>query len=184
MDDDKKKTEEELEKLLKAIEKLEEDSKNQNKKKRKRRSFIAIEFGGVFHHNRFINFIFSFILNLAIAYTVIEVFSFATYDDFLYIVLFILAYSILEYILRLYLYLKHFKWIIKSFGTLFYFVYILIFYFLDYYVFVNVIEFDQAVLLMAFITLFTVIRYFISMFLRRRLRWLYGNHSWRISYWS
>lgn len=170
MDDPKKMQEEELEELLKAIEELEKHTEDNKKKKPPKKPFIAVEFGGVFHPNRVINFLFGFLVNLTVAFTVIEVFSLATYDEFYYIVLFMLAYSAMEYVLRLYLLINHFKWIIRSFGTIFYFGYIIIFYVLDYYVFTNTIEFDQGILLMVFITMFTIVRYFVALTIRKKLR--------------
>ena len=56
----------ELENLLKAIKELEKNKTNDDKDKKK--GFIAIEFGGVFHHNIYINFVFTFILNLTLSF--------------------------------------------------------------------------------------------------------------------
>ena len=63
----------ELENLLKAIKELEE---NKNKEKANtKKGFIAIEFGGVFHHNLYINFAFTYILNLTLAFIIIQLFN-------------------------------------------------------------------------------------------------------------
>ena len=63
----------ELESLLKAIKELEEAKKDENGVNKKK-GFIAIEFGGVFHHNLYINFIFTFILNLTLTFILIQLF--------------------------------------------------------------------------------------------------------------
>ncbi|QMS84880.1 hypothetical protein [Candidatus Xianfuyuplasma coldseepsis] len=164
--------EEELEELREVIKKLEELQKQQNKtpKKRPRRPFIAIEFGGVFHHNRIINFVFSFILNFTFAFFVIEIFDFAVYSDIINMVALMLLYSVVEEFYRTYLLMKHFSLILKSFGTIFFFGYIVIFFVLDQYVFIKTFNFVNGTLLAFFVLIFTLTRYFFGTYLRRFLR--------------
>lgn len=172
MNEDNKKdnnTDEELDELLKAIEKIEEESKN-NKGKKRKRSLLAIEFGGVFHHNIILNFLFSVLLNFALGYLIIEIFGLAEYDSLLYLFLFILGFSFIEYFYKHYIMLKHFSLILKSFGTIFYFGYILIVYVLDLYVFKESFSFNEGVFLMVYITFFTIIRYFLSVYMKRKIR--------------
>jgi hypothetical protein len=165
-------TEEELEELKEVIKKLEELQKKQEKKpgKRPRRPFIAIEFGGVFHHNRLINFWFGFIVNMFFAYFVIELFEFATYNDILYLAGLVLLYSIVEEVFRTYLMMRHFSLIMSSFGTIFYFGYLFIFFALDQYIFVDNFDFINATLLVFFVLIFTILRYVFASYLRRYFR--------------
>lgn len=162
-------SEEELDELLKAIEELKERdlaSKHKNKK----RSLLSIEFGGVFHHNPFLNFMFMLLLNFALAYLLIELFNLAEYQSIFYLVLFILIFTVAENIYKHYIMVNHFRLIIKSFGSIFYFGYILIAYVLDRYVLQSYFEFTEGVLLMVFITFFTIIRYFVSVYMKRKIR--------------
>lgn len=159
----------ELENLLKAIQELETASKDDLETKKKK-GFIAIEFGGVFHHNVYINFSFSLIFNLTLTFLLIEVFNFATYDNIIYIALFALAYTIIETYYRMYLLMNHFQFIVKSLGFVFFFGYIIIFFVLDKYLFVRSIDFINETLFVVFVGLFTVIRYVLSSMLRQNFR--------------
>jgi hypothetical protein len=164
--------EEDLAELKDVIKKLEELQKQQKQSggKPPRRPFIAIEFGGVFHHNPIINFLFGFVVNLFFAYTVIEVFQFAKYTDLLYLVLLVLLYSVVEEVFRTYVMMRHFSLVMRSFGTIFYFGYLVIFYLLDQYVFVSSFRFINATLLVFFVLIFTILRYFFGTSLRRYFR--------------
>jgi len=167
-----KQSEEDLEELREVIKKLEELQKQQDpskKKKRPRRPFFAIEFGGVFHHNRIVNFLFNLVLNFTFAYFVIEIFHFATYSDIMNLVLLIVVYSVFEEMYRTYLLTNHFSLIIRSFGTVFFFGYVLIFFLLDQYVFIQPFNFVNGTLLAFFVLIFTIIRYIFSMYVRRYL---------------
>jgi hypothetical protein len=168
---DNRSKEEELEELREVIKKIEELQKQKGQKpKQPKRPFIALEFGGVFHHNRIINFIFSYILNFTFAYFVIELFDFAEYNDILYVALLMLIYSVLEEIFKTYILIKHFPLIIRSFGTIFFFGYILLFYILDQYVFINTFNFINATLFTFFVIIFTIARYVFGTTLRRYFR--------------
>lgn len=158
---------EELESLMKAIEELE---KLKIKEGKRPRNLISIEFGGVFHHNIYINFIFSFILNLSLIYLVIELFNFANYTDIIYIVVLAFVYTIFESVYRVYVLNNHFSFVIKSLGFVFYFGYVVIFFVLDEYVFGDSFNFYNETLLSAFVAIFTLVRYIISTILIRYLR--------------
>lgn len=164
-------TDEEIEELREVIKKIEKLQKDKDKKQKKpHKPFIAIEFGGVFHRNRLVNFVFSFILNFTFAFFVIEIFSFAIYSDILIMLLVILTYSVLEEIYRTYILMKHFPLILKSFGTIFYFGYLLIFFILDQYVFIQDFNFVNGTLLAFFVLFFTSARYLFSTGLRQYFR--------------
>ncbi len=168
----KETSEEELKELKEVIRKLEELQEHQKQvpKKRPRRLLLAIEFGGVFHHNRIVNFIFGFILNFTFAYFVIEIFDFAVYNDIINMLALIFVYSVIEEIFRTYILMKHFSLIIKSFGTIFFFGYIIIFFILDQYIFIKTFSFRNGTLLAFFVLIFTLTRYFFGTYLRRYLR--------------
>ena len=158
----------ELENLLKAIKDLEE---NKNKEKdNKKKGFIAIEFGGVFHHNLYINLVFTYILNLTLAFIIIQIFNFASYDNIIYVALFILGYTIVESIFRLYVLMNHFQLIVKSLGFVFFFGYVFIFFTLDQYIFGETIFFINETIFVVFVGMFTIIRYVLSYLLRQNFR--------------
>jgi len=159
----------ELESLLKAIQELEEN-KIQEEGVKSRKGFIAIEFGGVFHHNLYVNFIFNFIFNLTLTYLLIELFNFATYDSIIYVILFILSYTIIESVFRIYVLMNHFQFIIKSVGFVFFFGYVIIFFILERYLFIGTIDFADESVFVVFVGMFTTIRYVLSYLLRQNFR--------------
>ena len=159
----------ELESLLKAIQELEKANKEDLGAKKKK-GFIAIEFGGVFHHNVYINFVFNLIFNLTLTFLLIEVFNFATYDNITYIALFVLTYTIIETYYRIYILMNHFQFIVKSLGFIFFFGYVAIFFVLDQYLFIRSIDFINETLFVVFVGLFTIIRYILSTMLRQNFR--------------
>lgn len=159
----------ELESLLKAIKELEK-AKSENDGNKKKRNFIAIEFGGVFHHNSYINFSFSLIFNFTLTFLLIELFNFATYDSIIYIVMFVFIYTLSETAYRLYILMNHFQYIVKSLGFIFFFGYVFIFFIMDQYIFVRTIDFINETLFVVFVGLFTVIRYVLSSMIRQNFR--------------
>lgn len=159
---------EEIENLLKAIEELEKTK--QKSRESKPRNLISIEFGGVFHHNIFINFIFSFILNFTLIYLVIEIFRFAEYTDIIYIIILAFTYTFFETFYKTYVLLNHFSFVIKSMGFVFFFGYVAIFYTLDVFVFGDLFSFYNEALLIAFVSIFTIVRYIIGNMLIKNFR--------------
>jgi hypothetical protein len=158
----------ELESLLKAIKELEENKNKEGNNKKK--GFIAIEFGGVFHHNLYINFVFTFILNLTLAFILIQIFHFASYDSIIYITLFLLGYTLVESVFRIYVLMNHFQLIVKSLGFVFFFGYVFIFFALDQYIFGETVSFINETLFVVFVGMFTIVRYVLSYLLRQNFR--------------
>ena len=158
---------EELASLLKAIEEFE---KRKSEKREKPRNLISIEFGSVFHNNMYINFTFNFVLNLTLIYLVIELFRFAEYTDIIYVVILALVYTLFESIYRMYVLFNHFSFVIKSLGFIFYIGYVAIFYTLDIYLFGDTFSFVDETLLIAFVAVFTLVRYIIGTMLIRYFR--------------
>lgn len=168
---DSPQSEEDLEELREVIKKIEELQKQkQHNPKKPRRPFLAIEFGGVFHHNQLINFTFSFIVNFTLAFFVIEIFNFAKYIDIIYMVGLVLIYTIVEEVYKTYILMRHFPLILRSFGTVFYFGYLVIFFILDQYVFVQSFNFVNGTLLAFFVLIFTICRYLFGTALRQYFR--------------
>lgn len=162
-------TDEELEELMETIKKLEEEQ--QKKKKKRPKGLLVIEFGGVYHTNPVIDFLFSFIMNVTISVIIIEVFGLATYQNELVFIAFIGVYSILELFVKQFLTVYFLQYIIKSFGFVFFIGYLIIFYIVDQYLFTGkLFNFNHEYFIVAFVTLFVLIRYFLGTQIRRRLR--------------
>lgn len=162
-------SEEEIEELIKELKELEKE-RNKNKKKRPR-GIIAIEFGGVYHPNRVINFVFSMLINVTLSYVIISLFNFANFETIYYFLGFILTYSIIEWYIRDYITHNHLQYVIKTFGMVFYFTYLLLLYIIDIYVFVNrSFEFKHETQIVAFLTIFVIVRYIMSVSIRRYFR--------------
>ncbi len=162
-------TEEELEELMETIKKLEEERKKQQKKAPK--GLLVIEFGGVYHLNPIINFLFSVLINLTLALIIIEFFGFATYKNELTFIGFIVTYSVIEEFAKNFVTMRYLQYIIKSFGFVLYLVYMVIFYLIDQYIFINgTFDFKHEYYIVAFVTIFVLSRYFIGTSIRRSLR--------------
>lgn len=173
-EDKKRTTQEELDELkevMKKLKKLQEENKKGSQDKKSRKPTIAIEFGGVFHKNRYVNLVFSAIVNLFFAYFIIEIFSFADYHDKIYVLILLMCiYTIIEEMYRNMLLRYYFKYIIKSFGTIFFFGYLFIFFVLDQFVFIQEFNFFNATLLAFFVLIFVIVRYFFGTGVRKYLR--------------
>lgn len=160
-----------IEELMKELQKLEETKKQQQGgKKSKMPKMITIEFGGVFHPNLIVNTVFYFILNLAIMSILFELLSFAVYQDSIFIIMFVAAYTLLEMMFRIYMMTHHLKLVFKTFGLIFYIGYLFIFYVLDSFVFDRYLYFLNETLLVVFVAIFAFIRYIISFYIRQNFR--------------
>ena len=132
--------------------------------------FIAIEFGGVFHHNIFVNFVFNFILNLTLAFSINEIFHFITFDSIIVFIVFMLLYTATETFYRSYILMNYFQFVIKTFGFIFYFGYVAIVYMLEAFVFVDTLNFEEGSYLVVFVGMFTIIRYVLGSLIRQNFR--------------
>jgi len=161
---------EELEELIETLKKLEEERSSREKQNKKKPSIITIEFGGVFHTNIIVNFLFQLVINITLAYCVIQFFHFAEFKDIYMYLLFIGVYTVIENIVKTFITIKFFKYIIQSMGFILYLSYLGIFYVLDVYLFTNTFTFTHAYHIVAFVTIFVVFRYFIGTWIKRYLR--------------
>lgn len=165
-DQDIEKEQKKLEDLLKTIKALEEKKKQKGKKSRKR-NIIAIEFGSIFHHNPWLNLLGYFVLNMTVIYTVLTVFQFGEVNTLLTVILFSLSYTLLEFAFRTYILMKHFKIVLKTFGFIFYFGYLIIFYLLNTYVFIENVAIYDEISIVVFVGMFILSRYIISKLIRQ-----------------
>jgi hypothetical protein len=171
----KKSSKEELDELKEVMNKLqklqEEKRKRESNQKKPRRPVIAIEFGAVFHPNPYVNLVFTAIVNFVFAYFVIEFFHFAEYYNKIVVLLILMAiYTVLEEIYKNMILRYYFHLIIKSFGTVFFFGYLLIFFILDHYVFIQDFNFINGTLLAFFVLIFVITRYLFGSSVRKYFR--------------
>ena len=168
--EESKEEQQNLEELREVMKKLEEMSKNQPPKKQRPR-MIAIEFGGVFHHNRIINFVFTFILTFTIGFFISEIFNFVTYRDIIYFAGAILLFNIFEEIVKTYFLMRFFRIILRTFGTAFYFIYVLMFFIIDQYMLVDTFHFVNEITLAFFVLFLAITRYVLGQLIRNFLRY-------------
>jgi len=161
---------EELEELIETLKKLEEERSKRENHNNKKPSILTIEFGGVFHTNIVVNFLFQLIINITLAYLVIQLFKFAEFKDIYMYLLFIGVYTVIESTIKTYITIKFFKYIIQSMGFLLYLVYLTLFFILDVFVFTNTFTFTHEYHIVAFVTIFVVFRYFVGTWIKRYLR--------------
>lgn len=162
---------EELEELIETLKKLEDErNKQEEKNNKKRPNIVTIEFGGVYHTNIIVNFLFQLVINISLALLVIEVFQFAEYKDIYMYLMFIGVYTVVEAVIKTIITVKFFKYIIQSMGFILYLSYLLIFYVLDVYIFTETFTFTHAYHIVAFVSIFVVFRYFIGTWIKRYLR--------------
>ncbi len=162
----------ELEELIETLKKLEEEKrKSEKNNKNNRGKMFVIEFGGVFHRNIIINLLFTFVMNVSLSYLIIELFGFAEYSSILTYIAFIALYTLFEGLIKTYMTIKLFKWIIQSMGFILYLVYISLFYVLDIFLFKgNSFTFTHEYHIVAFVTIFVIVRYFVGTNIKRYLR--------------
>lgn len=167
-------TQKEIEKDLKRVmEELKKQQSNKRKKGKRPRVF-AIEFGGVYHHNRIVNFLFSFLFNMTLVFALLELLQYATYDSLWTLLGVVLTFTVIESAFRLYVFSQHFKLILQSFGTVFYFGYVMIFYMIDQFVFTQSFNFINELVLVFFVLIFSIARYGFGLLIRRFIR-----HGWK-----
>lgn len=162
---------EELEELIETLKKLEDErNKREDQNNKRKPNILTIEFGGVYHTNVIVNFLFQLVINISLAYLVIQVFQFAEFRNIYMYFLFIGVYSVIEGIVKTIITLKLFKYIIQSMGFILYLSYLIIFYVLDVYVFTRTFTFTHAYHIVAFVSIFVIFRYFIGTWIKRYLR--------------
>ncbi len=160
--EDLEKDRQQLEALLETIKRLEEEKRKRRKKPKRPKGMIAIEFGTVFHPNMVLNFLGYYMLNLTIIYTVVELFAFGAFRDLQTVLLYVLAYTAIETVFRMYMLMNHFQFVVRSLGFIFYLGYLTIFYVLNVYVFPGSVIIFEDVFFVTFVALFIFFRYVLS----------------------
>ncbi len=162
---ERKDKEKELEELLKTLKKLEEEKKKTSRKSKANR-MIMVEFGASFHSNGFINFIMYFLMNLVVITGLFELFNLVDFQRTLgSVVLFALLYTFLEMLFRNYVLLNHFRFVLRTFGFIFFFGYLTIFFLLERYAF-EFITFPTETHIILFVAVFITVRYVLSHLIR------------------
>ena len=148
----------------KLVEEMKQLKKQKNaKKKPKGPKIIKVEIGTLFHNNPLFNLLMYFSLNLVVIYSIMELFDFVKFKaDLIIVLLFVLTYTVIETAFRQYLVKNHFKFVLRTFGFVFFFGYLSIFYLLDVYIFEENIRFVNETLLVIFVGFFIVFRYILS----------------------
>ncbi len=172
-EEEKQKELEDLLKQLRDLQKQKEDLKQQQTKKSR---VLMVEFGAIFHRNGLINFVMYYMLNLVIIYSLSELYNFFEFSGILIdLMLFVGLYTLVEIIFRAYIVSNHFRFVLRTFGFIFFFGYLTLFYFLEQYLFAGLFKFTNENLFVVFITSFILIRYVFSHLIRhtmsKYMRW-------------
>jgi len=162
-----KEKEKEIEDLLKQLRDLEKQKQSSSKKKKRPRGMIMIEFGTRFHPNGLLNFAMYFMVNLLVIYGLSELFDFTQFTgDLIDIIAFVGVYTLIEILFRHYVVHNHFRFVMRTFGFIFFFGYLTTFYLLENYIFIDVFNFRHETMFVMFISLFVVFRYLLSHIIR------------------
>ncbi len=157
-------SEEEKEKLLQQLKDI--NKKTQNNKPPRQR-LVMIEFAGRFHPNGLINTAMYFMVNLVVIYLLVEWFGSVGFSGVLIDLLFFVGlYTVVELIFRNYVTFYHFNVVMKSFGFIFFFGYLTLFYLLEQYIFLSLLRFETETMFIVFIATFIITRYIISHVIR------------------
>lgn len=159
---------EQLEALLKAIKAIEAEKKKKGSKGPNKRPILAIEFGGVFHPHPLVNLMVYYVLNLTVIYGVATLFGFGDFSDSLAtVLLFSFIYTIFETFFRAYVIMNHFRFVMQTFGFIFYAGYLTLFFLIDWFIFPNSVRFVNATLFVVFVMMFVFFRYIIAQLLKQ-----------------
>lgn len=158
---------EQLEALLKAIKAIEAEKKKKGFKSPKKRPVLAIEFGGVFHTHPLVNLMVYFLLNLTVIYGVATLFGFGTFSNLTTVLMFAFLYTLLETFFRAYVIMNHFRFVMQTFGFIFYAGYLTLFFLIDWFIFPNSVSFVNATLFVVFVLMFVFFRYLIAQLLKQ-----------------
>jgi uncharacterized membrane protein len=152
-----------LKKPKKSIQETKNDKeplKKQGTKKGKNNRLIMIKIGGAFHANFFINFILTYFINLTLIMTLMTLLFLGSFPAALWVPLtFTFVYSLSEFLFRELIMLNYTSLVIKSFGTLLYFGYVILFYLIDQFVFSFHQIFNGEAEVAAFTGIFMIVRY-------------------------
>lgn len=140
--------------------------------------FFIFEFGRVYHRNLVLNFILKYGVNLTVMLAMATFLGVADFGSRLEIVLgFVFSYTLLESLVQRYIILRHMPLALKTFGLLFFLVYLMLLYALDTWGWTMLSVFSNETDLIVFTASMIVVRFFVVSVLRRlRDRGVYHGH--------
>ncbi len=132
------------------------------------RPFFVLEFGRILHRNRFINFGLMYSVNLTVMLAVGTFLSVADFGSRLEVFLgFVLSYTLLEALFQRYVIVRHLPLALKTFGLLFFLVYLMLLYGLDTWGWTGVSVFSNETELIVFTASMIVVRFIVISGMRR-----------------
>lgn len=133
---------------------------------------IMIKFGGAYHPNFTLNLIISYWVNLVLVVGVLEVFNLGRFPEQIWIpMVFVLMYTGFEWLFREWMIQRFSKFILMSFGLVYFIGYTFLFFMLDALFFTNMQIFNSEIEVVAFTGLFMIIRFFLSYLIQKGLNW-------------
>ena len=148
---------EELEKLIEKVKKQNEEEKQKQKKKTQIK-VVKINLAQTYANNFWINMVFSFLINFIVIFGVLKLFDFVTVTNDIYIFYVVLIFTIIEEFYKKYLLNKQIKVVLYTSGLIFSFINIIVFYFLDLFIFGSSFSFNNYLYPVSFVVLFQVFR--------------------------
>lgn len=150
----------------------EEDKKPLFKQPPFKNRMIMIKFGGAYHPNFTLNLIISYWVNLVLVVGVLEVFNLGRFPEQIWIpMVFVLMYTGFEWLFREWMIQRFSKFILMSFGLVYFIGYTFLFFMLDALFFTNMQIFNSEIEVVAFTGLFMIIRFFLSYLIQKGLNW-------------
>lgn len=143
-------------------------SKSKQSKPKKR--LLMIQLGGAFHGNFFVNLIFLYLVNLVVIIGLLEGLNLGQFPPEIWMPMtFVLIYTISEVLFKEFMVKRFSKWILMSFGFIFYFGYVILFYLVDVLIFFDDPIFAGAAELAVFTLLFMLVRQVMSIAIKKGL---------------
>lgn len=131
---------------------------------------LMIQLGGAFHGNFTINLILLYLVNLVLILGLLEGLNFGQFPRELWMpITFVLIYTTCEVLFKEFMVARFTKVILMTFGFIFYFGYVILFYLVDALIFFNVQIFAGEAELAVFTLLFMLSRQLMSILIKKGL---------------
>jgi len=135
----------------------------------KRRVFM-VQLGGAFHGNFIVNLILLYLVNLVIILGLLELFNFGQFPPELWRpIAFTFVYTASEFMFKEFMVARFSKYVLMTFGILFYIGYVVIFYLVDALIFFDTQIFAGEAELAVFTLLFMLVRQLMSILIKKGL---------------
>ena len=135
----------------------------------KRRVFM-VQLGGAFHGNFIVNLILLYLVNLVIILGLLELFNFGQFPPEIWRpIAFTFVYTAIEFMFKEVMVARFSKYVLMTFGVLFYIGYVVIFYLVDALIFFDVQIFAGEAELAVFTLLFMLVRQLMSILIKKGL---------------